>query len=91
MSKQKRAKKRRRYSKSRKLPVLVTRDDDDAVLTIPEWCVLNHISVRQGRRILKAPGGPTVTQLSANRAGITRRHNREWQASRQRAPLAAAE
>lgn len=84
MTKRERARKSRRYSRSRKLPVLIGRDDDDAVLTIPEWCLLNRISQRQGRRILKAPGGPIVTQLSANRAGITRRNNRIWQASRAR-------
>jgi hypothetical protein len=91
MSKRERARKSRRYSKSRKLPVLVSRDDDDAVLTVAEWCILNHISQRQGRRILKKPGGPIVTQLSANRTGITRRNNRIWQMSRERAPLVAAE
>jgi hypothetical protein len=76
--------KRRRYGKSRKLPVLISRDDDDAVFTFLEWCEINHISQRQGRRIIKAPGGPIVTQLSAKRIGITRRNNRVWQASRER-------
>ncbi len=60
------------------------RDDDDQVLTFNEWCRLNRISPRNGRRIIKAPGGPAVIQLSANRIGITRRANREWQASRER-------
>jgi hypothetical protein len=59
-------------------------NDDDQVLSFPEWCDLNRISLRSGRRIIKAPGGPTVMQLSANRIGITRRANREWQASRER-------
>jgi hypothetical protein len=89
MSKQKRANKPRRYGKSRKLPTLISRDDDDAGLSFREWCLLNHISQRQGRRILKAPGAPTVIQLSAHRIGISRRANRAWQASRQRAPLEA--
>jgi hypothetical protein len=59
-------------------------DDDDEVLTFARWCKLNGISLRNGRRIIKAPGGPRVLQLSANRIGITRRANREWQASRER-------
>jgi hypothetical protein len=84
MTKRKRAKKAR-YSKSRKLAVLISPDDPDAVLTFVEWCLLNHISQRQGRRILKAPGGPIVTQLSDNRIGISRRNNRTWQAARARA------
>jgi hypothetical protein len=53
---------------------------DDAVLLIPEWAALNTLSPRQARRILAEPGGPTVTQLSAKRRGITIRANREWQA-----------
>jgi hypothetical protein len=61
------------------------RDDDDEVLTIKEWCLLNKISERNARRILKAPGAPAVLQLSTNRLGITRRANREWQQSRVRA------
>ena len=60
-------------------------DDDDAVLTFKEWCALNGHSERQGRRILKSGNGPTVTQLSDRRIGITRRNNREWQEKRARA------
>ena len=60
-------------------------EDDDAVLTFKEWCSLNSVSERQGRRILTSGNGPTVTQLSDRRIGITRRNNREWQASRARA------
>jgi hypothetical protein len=59
--------------------------DPDEVLTFKEWVQLNKLSERTGRRILGAPGGPVVTLLSARRFGITRRHNREWQASRERA------
>ena len=58
---------------------------DDEVLTFREWCVLNRISPRTGRRVLKAPGAPTVTQLSPQRIGITRGNNRRWQESRARA------
>lgn len=57
-------------------------NDDDEVLTFPQWIALNKISDRTGRRIIKAPGGPKITYLSKRRIGITRRHNRQWQASR---------
>ena len=57
---------------------------DDQVLLFPEWCRLNRISERTGRRILDAPGGPVVTQLSPKRIGITVRNNRIWQQKRER-------
>jgi hypothetical protein len=57
---------------------------DDQVLSFIEWCRLNRISERTGRRILNAPGGPTVTMLSARRVGVTVRANRTWQQSRTR-------
>jgi hypothetical protein len=66
-----RAKKPHRPGKSRALAILISHDDD-AILTFAEWCSLNRISQRQGRRILKAPGGPVITQLSAHRIGISR-------------------
>jgi hypothetical protein len=47
---------------------------DDQVLTFRQWTALNNISPRTGRRILKAPGAPVVTQLSARRIGIKVRH-----------------
>ena len=58
---------------------------DDAVLLFHEWCALNTLSERNGRRILAGPDGPTVTQLSARRFGITVRNNRLWQQTRERA------
>jgi hypothetical protein len=58
--------------------------DDDEVLTFRQWCALNNISARTGRRILDGPDGPVVTQLSAHRIGITRGNNRRWQQSRER-------
>jgi hypothetical protein len=91
MTKRRRAKKLHRPGKSRALAILTSHNDDDAILTFAEWCSLNRISQRQGRRILKAPGGPVITQLSVHRIGISRRNNRAWQASRERAPLVAAE
>jgi hypothetical protein len=60
-------------------------EDDDAVLSFKEWCALNGHSERQGRRMLTSGHGPTVTQLSDRRIGISRRNNREWQAARARA------
>jgi hypothetical protein len=60
-------------------------NDADEILTFKQWIALNKLSDRTGRRILKAPGGPTVTLLSRRRFGISRRANRDWQASRERA------
>jgi hypothetical protein len=58
--------------------------DDDKVLTFAEWCALNKIGKRTGRRILTSGGGPVVTQLSERRIGITVGNNRRWQAARAR-------
>jgi hypothetical protein len=59
--------------------------NDAQVLTFREWCQLNRISERTGRRILASGDGPVVTQLSEKRIGITIRSNREWQEARERA------
>jgi len=58
--------------------------DDDRVLTFNEWCALNGIGKRTGRRILTSGGGPVVTQLSERRIGITVGNNRRWQEARAR-------
>jgi hypothetical protein len=58
---------------------------DDRCLSFAQWCTLNGIGQRTGRRILKSGHGPAVTQLSEKRIGITVRANREWQQSRERA------
>jgi hypothetical protein len=58
---------------------------DDRCLTFRQWCALNGISPRNGRRILKSGTGPRVMHLSERRIGITVRANREWQAARERA------
>ena len=58
---------------------------DDRCLTFREWCQLNSIGQRTGRRILASGNGPVMTQLSERRIGITVRANREWQQSRERA------
>jgi hypothetical protein len=57
---------------------------DDRCLTFREWCQLNSIGERTGRRILASGNGPVVTQLTTKRIGITVRANREWQAARAR-------
>jgi hypothetical protein len=71
--------------RKRRLELLPATLNDNQVLTFKEWCALNRLSERNGRRIVKAPGGPTLTQISARHYGVTVRHNREWQASRERA------
>ena len=38
--------------------------DDDKVLTFAEWCKLNRIGQRTGRRIIRSGNGPVVTQSS---------------------------
>jgi hypothetical protein len=54
------------------------------VLTFHEWCQLNRISMRTGRRIINSGTGPVVTQLSPHRVGITVGNNAAWQASKAR-------
>jgi hypothetical protein len=55
---------------------------DDQVLTFQEWCRLNHISERTGRRIIHSSDGPEFVKLTSRRYGVTVRANREWQAKR---------
>jgi hypothetical protein len=59
--------------------------NDAQIMTINEWCALNSIGHRTGRRILALGEGPVITELSEKRIGISVRANREWQASRERA------
>src|SRR2546423_6355796 len=82
-----RAKRKLELAKQRKerldgLPAVL---NDAQVLTFREWCALNRISERTGRRIFDSGTGPVVTQLSSMRVGITVAANRAWQASRERA------
>ena len=58
--------------------------EDDKVLTFAEWCALNKIGQRTGRRIIRSGNGPVVTQLSERRIGITVGNNRRWQTARAR-------
>jgi len=55
---------------------------DDQVLTFVEWCALNGISPRTGRRILDGPDPPTITWLSPRRFGVTVGNNRVWRRTR---------
>jgi hypothetical protein len=57
---------------------------DSQVLTFHEWCQLNRISERTGRRILNSGTGPVVTQLSPKRIGITVGADKAWKAARAR-------
>jgi hypothetical protein len=57
-------------------------------LSFAEWCALNNIGARTGRRILKAPGAPTVTMLTARRFGISLGNNKIWQEQRARRAVA---
>jgi hypothetical protein len=60
-------------------------DNEDQVLGFTQWCLLNNISVRTGRRIIDGPDGPAVVKLSDRKLGITVRENRLWQQRRARA------
>ena len=77
---------RQRGKETRRRPKLgpFALDHDDQVLTFVEWCSLNRIGERTGRRLLATGKGPVVTQLTEKRIGITIRANRAWQKSRAR-------
>jgi hypothetical protein len=80
---------RKHHKRNRRKPVQPKWSALDAahpnqVLTFHEWCQLNRISTRTGRRIIKSGTGPTVTQLSPRRIGISVGNNAAWQAARER-------
>jgi hypothetical protein len=84
---QKRVKRKQRkpvQSKWSALDAPLATSHPNQVLTFHEWCQLNRISTRTGRRILNSGTGPVVTQLSPHRVGITIANNALWQASRAR-------
>jgi hypothetical protein len=66
------------------LPPIPPIVSDDQVLTFPQWCAVNTLGLRTGRRVISGPNGPIVTEMSANRIGITVGNNRAWQNSRAR-------
>jgi hypothetical protein len=59
-------------------PLSMTSLHDDQVLTFREWCQLNRISERTGRRILQGGNGPVVTKLSSKRLGVIVRNNKAF-------------
>ena len=67
------------------IPAVPATLNDFQVLTFRQWCDLNGISARTGRRILASGTGPAVTRLSAKRMGISVGAHRAWLASRERA------
>jgi hypothetical protein len=76
---------RRPWREQRALDGPLSVSHDDQVLTFLEWCKLNRISERTGRRILNGSNAPKVTMLSPRRIGITVRANRALQESKGRA------
>jgi hypothetical protein len=70
--------------RKRRLDALPAILNDAQVLTFREWCALNRISERTGRRIFDSGTGSVVTQLSSMRIGVTVANNKLWQASRAR-------
>jgi hypothetical protein len=65
-------------------PVTLSSYDDQKVLRFRDWCQLNGISERTGRRVIASPDGPVVTKLSAKLIGVTMANNRAWQQARAR-------
>jgi hypothetical protein len=58
--------------------------ENDRVLSFRQWCELNGIGLRTGRRLIANGTGPTVTMLTDKRIGIRVIDNRRWQESRAR-------
>jgi hypothetical protein len=83
--KRQRRKARRPAPAARPFSLAGFENDDNRVLSFRQWCILSGISARTGRRILASGNGPTVTQLSEKRIGVTIGNNRRWQKARARA------
>jgi hypothetical protein len=83
-AKQKRRKRKRKQPLSLEPFLLKQPLLDEQVLSFKQWCQLNSIGERNGRRILKSGNGPVVTRLSDRRIGITVGNNRRWQEARAR-------
>jgi hypothetical protein len=73
-----------RENERQRLLRMSTAIEDDKVLSFRQWCEINGLAERTGRRVLASGNGPVVTQVSAKRMGVTVRNNRVWQASRER-------
>jgi hypothetical protein len=83
-TKRQRAQRLRRTREQRRRLRKQLSTDDDVVLTFKEWCALNRIGERNGRRLLREGLGPKLTHLSERRIGIRRRDNRAWLDARAR-------
>jgi hypothetical protein len=80
---QKQQKRKQKRSSALDAPLAIS--NANQVLTFREWCQLNRISERTGRRILKSDNGPVVTRLTDKKIGVTVGNNAAWQAARARA------
>ena len=67
---------RKKKRQQQRTPLPWLRGSDASVLSFREWCQLNGIGERTGRRILKSGNGPAVVQLSERRIGIRLGDNR---------------
>jgi hypothetical protein len=57
--------------------------NDDQLLSFKQWCVLNAISERAGRRIWADPKlRPTLTKLTSRKHACSVGNNRRWQQAR---------
>jgi hypothetical protein len=52
------------------------------ILTLSEWCAINGISPRAGRRLRASGDGPIETRLCVGRIGVTVQNNARWQKAR---------
>jgi hypothetical protein len=56
---------------------------DDQLLSFKQWCLLNAISERAGRRIWADPKlRPTLTKLTNRKLACSIGNNRRWQQAR---------
>ena len=78
------AQRQRKKASRETLPPIPPIVSDDQILTFPQWCAVNTLGLRTGRRVISGPNGPIVTEISANRIGIRVIDNRAWQQARAR-------
>jgi hypothetical protein len=57
-------------------------DPDDRVMTLAEFDTSVGISAATRRRLVAAGKGPTITNLSDHRKGVTVKNRRRWLAQR---------
>jgi hypothetical protein len=57
--------------------------NDDQLLSFKQWCLLNAISERAGRRIWADPKvRPALTKLTSRKLACSVGNNRRWQQAR---------